>query len=324
MMTIDSTTWRMARRALERAVALHLDDPNVTHIDLGYRTLSSENHRVDPELTVRVHLRQKLDGDAFKAFAIRNPQRVIDADRLGFAVDIPQATYRLHLWTPGLPERERAKFHPELRGGISISNALSYGYGTLGGKVRDLQSGEPMILSNWHVLGGSLFVKPGMPICQPGRGDGGSMAQAVAEYTRNAMDVNLDAAVARLNTRRPFFNEQMEVGLVAGMVDPVLGMRVIKSGRRTGVTTGVITGVYGYSFQRYFGFSRIIRDIVHIAPEQPGQEISAPGDSGSWWLERSMLRAVALHFAGSNDPEFGMALSMPKVLEALNVDILTP
>jgi endonuclease G len=116
----------------------------------------------------------------------------------------------------------------------------------------------------------------------------------------------------------------MEVGLVAGMVDPVLGMRVIKSGRRTGVTTGVITGVYGYSFQRYFGFSRIIRDIVHIAPEQPGQEISAPGDSGSWWLERSMLRAVALHFAGSNDPEFGMALSMPKVLEALNVDILTP
>jgi len=28
-----------------------------------------------------------------------------------------------------------------------------------------------------------------------------------------------------------------------------------------------------------------------------------------------------LHFAGSNNPEFGLALSMPEVLEALNVEI---
>ncbi len=320
-MQIDSATWRTACRALDRAVALHLDDPNVTHIDLGYRTYSSENHKLAPELAVRVHLRQKLDGEAFKIFSIRNPERVIDADRIGFAVDIPQATYRLHLWTPGLSLSTRAQFHPELRGGISISNAMSYGYGTLGGRVIDLQSGEPMILSNWHVLGGSWFAKPGMLICQPGLGDGGCMNQAIAEYTRNAMNVNLDAAVARLNTRRPLFNEQMEIGLVPGMAVPGLGMRVINSGRRTGVTTGVITGVQGYSYQRYAGFSRIIRDIVHIAPDEPGKEISAPGDSGSWWLERATMSAVALHFAGSNDPEFGMALSMPKVLEALNVGI---
>ena len=47
------------------------------------------------------------------------------------------------------------------------------------------------------------------------------------------------------------------------------------------------------------------------------------GDSGSWWLEGATHRAVGLHFAGSNDPEYGLAIAMPQVLEALNIDIAT-
>jgi endonuclease G len=321
MKNIDSQTWRAAQRALERAVALHLDDPNVSHIDLGHRIISSASNRIAPELAVRIHVHQKLTGDSFRSFAARQPQRIFDAGRIGFAVDVPQATYRLHWWQPWQVQNQRAQFYRELRGGISISNAESFGYGTLGGKVRDRKSGEEMLLSNWHVLVGSWLARPGLPICQPAIVDGGSETNAVAAYTRHAMDANLDAAVAKLNGKRPLRNEQLEIGAVTGAAASQLGMQVIKSGRRTGVTSGIITGVEGYTKQRYAGITRIIRDIVHIAPEAPGQEISAPGDSGSWWLELSTRRAVGLHFAGSNTPEFGLALSMPKVLEALNVEI---
>ena len=100
-----------------------------------------------------------------------------------------------------------------------------------------------------------------------------------------------------------------------------LGMKVRKSGRRTAVTAGLVTGVAGCIRQSYGGFARTIRNVVHIAPEAPGQIISAPGDSGSWWVENSTLQAVGLHFAGSDNPEFGLALSMPEVLKALDVEI---
>ncbi|MCI0698791.1 S1 family peptidase [candidate division KSB1 bacterium] len=322
MKNIDSPTWRTAQQALDRAVALHLDDPNVSHIDLGLRILSSEGNRIEPELAVRIHVHQKLADTSFRAFAARQPQRVFDADRIGFAIDVPQATYRLQWWwQPWQTQNQRAEWYRELRGGISISNADSFGFGTLGGKVRDRQSGEEMILSNWHVLAGSWLVKAGLSICQPAIVDGGSETNAIAAYTRDAMNANLDAAVAKLNGRRPLHNEQLEIGAVTGATAPQLGMKVIKSGRRSRVTSGIITGVGGYTKQRYAGVTHIIRDIVHIAPEAPGKEISAPGDSGSWWLERSALRAVGLHFAGSNAPEFGLALSMPEVLESLNVEI---
>ena len=318
-MQIDSSTWGKALRALDRAVALYLDDPNVTHIDLGYRTRSSEGHRLEPELAVRVHVRQKLTGDSFRSFSFRQPERVIDEKRVGFAVDIPVARYRLHRL--GNLQLDRTRFFPELCGGIGISNTASWGYGTLGGKVRDRQTGEEMILSNWHVLVGSWLRSPGLPICQPALGDGGHTSQAVATYTRHAMDANLDAAVARLNGQRPLRNEQLEIGVVRGAAAAELGMKVRKSGRRTAVTAGLVTGVAGCIRQSYGGFARTIRNVVHIAPEAPGQIISAPGDSGSWWVENSTLQAVGLHFAGSDNPEFGLALSMPEVLKALDVEI---
>jgi hypothetical protein len=241
MKNIDSSTWRTARQALARAVALHLDDPNVSHIDLGLRILSSEGNRIEPELAVRIHVHQKLADTSFRAFAARQPQRVFDADRIGFAIDVPQATYRLHWWgQPWQTQNQRAEWYRELCGGISISNADSFGFGTLGGKVRDRQSGEEMILSNWHVLAGSWLVKAGLPICQPAMVDGGGEIDAIGAYTRDAMNVNLDAAVAKLNGKRSLRNEQLEIGAVAGATTPQLGMKVVKSGRRSKVTSGII------------------------------------------------------------------------------------
>lgn len=324
MMHIDSTTWRRARRALEKAIALFCSDPNVSHLDLGYRIFSADGNRLAPELAVRVHVRRKLYGKAFEAFAARHPERVIEAARIGFATDVPRATYQLDRWkaSAALPREQRQSL-TELHGGIPISNTAGQHTGTLGGIVRHRDSGEEMMLSTWHALAGSWNARPGGAIYQsPVAQDSKEAPVPIAEFTHHAMDANLDAALARLNGMRVLCHEQTGLGDVTGADIPQIGMKVIKSGGYTGVTSGIITGVLGVGLHLYDGVPRVIGHIVHITADEPGKTICAPGDSGAWWLECSTRRAVAMHFASSLSPHFALALSMPEVLAALKADIV--
>ncbi|MCB0197586.1 MAG: hypothetical protein KDJ65_36915, partial [Anaerolineae bacterium] len=261
-------------------------------------------------------------------FAVNHPERVIDADRIGYPVDVPQGNYRIQSqfgwpWTMSQPTGSLSRNTEPMQGGMSISNELIYGYGTLGGKVIDRQTGAEMMLSNWHVLVGAWYVRPGSGIMQPGRGDGGQWTDIVARLKRDAMNDFIDGAVAELNGTRPLINHQVNIGPVTGVTAPVPGLRVKKSGRRSGVTQGIITGIEGRQTLLYAGVQRVIRHVVHIAPINDGDQISAKGDSGSWWLDADRNQAVGLHFAGSNTPEYGLAIAMPQVLDALNVDIDT-
>jgi endonuclease G len=100
-------------------------------------------------------------------------------------------------------------------------------------------------------------------------------------------------------------------------------MQVIKSGRTSGITSGRVTAIQGVAKIRYGYVERIIRHVVTIEPHLNFEDISAAGDSGAWWLDPLTGRAIGLHFAGSNFPERGLALNMPAVLDALDVDIVT-
>jgi len=178
-----------------------------------------------------------------------------------------------------------------------------------------------MILSNWHVLAGSVYAPPGLRIYQPAYGDGGGSQDTVANLAGHAFDRGIDAAVAKLNGSRGWVNEQFEIGAVTGAKSPALGMRVKKSGRASEVSLGCIDGIEGEYPIQYEGFERTIRHVLRIHP-QPGEDnVSTGGDSGSWWLEEDTLKAVALHFAGQDGPDVALGIDMPKVLDALNVDI---
>lgn len=324
MVQLGVTELQKALNSLEKARSLHLDDNNVSLVDLGYRILDSQDRRITDEIRVRVHVRKKIPrGYEFDEFKAKYPRKVPTEDQIGYAVDVPEAPYHLHQWYwYRVPiTSHRASVVDPLIGGISISNALKYGYGTLGGKVIDRQTREEMILSNWHVLAGNWAAQPGLSIYQPGRWDGGQPKHTIAYYTRHAFNADIDAAVAKLSGHRHCINDQMELGKVKGVKPPELGMKVVKSGRKSGVTTGTITGIGGYSKFSYDGSIRTVRNVIHITPSDPGKDVSAPGDSGSWWLEAESHHAVALHFAGSDNPEYGLAISMPQVLDALNVDI---
>jgi endonuclease G len=323
-MNIDHRTIARARLALNEAAHHFIRDPNVQLIDFGYPIHGGRI--VDDELAIRFHVGKKLDKFALEAAAEAGYTQPIPKMIRGFQTDVPEGKFQLHGWswwggwqTQAEPRAARAEV---MRGGISISNEYQYTFGTLGGLVRDRVTGAEMMLSNWHVLAGYWGARPGQRIYQAGTRDGGTHNDAVATLIRDGMPFNLDAAVAKLNGSRRLVNQQLELGKVRGVGKAELGMEVVKSGRKTGVTRGRVTAIAGIAPRmHYAGVERMIREVITIEPRFAYEDVSAGGDSGSWWLEANTMRAIGLHFAGSNAPERALANDMSAVLEALQVDI---
>jgi endonuclease G len=280
-------------------------------------------------LAIRFHVRQKFTDLGLEVALANGATRSdlaqpINVAGFRFQTDVVEGVYRPHAWRPRPPAVDpRAARADPLRGGVSISDEYHQSFATLGAKVIDRATGAELILSNWHVLVTSWRARPGQRVYQPGRLDGGAAPDAVATLTRDAMAAGLDAAVAALSGGRRLINDQLGLGPVTGVGQAELGMVVVKSGRRTGVTYGHITGVEGISPPiRYDGLSRIIRQVITIDP-RGGEEVSKPGDSGALWLDAASMRAIGLHFAGSDAPERALANDIQAVLDALKVDLDT-
>jgi hypothetical protein len=332
MMDMDFQTLEAAHEALHRAVRLHMRDPNVSLVDLGWRIRDSQGGRIDVgDLRVRVHVRQKLRGEAaarLESFGLFAGTRKVSERNIGFPVDVPQANYRTHSWlgfpmsNPNPSPVGMGSMRAAMQGGISIAGAYLPSYGTLGGKVIDRQTREAMILSNWHVLVANHVAPVGTAVYQPQRGDPNNI---VAHLTRHGLNRHVDAAVATITNSRGLENSQLGLGPVTGSDWAQVGMSVIKSGVRSGITTGMVTGTNGQQFMNYGGYQQAIRGVVHIAPPagRENQTVSEGGDSGSWWLEQNSRKAVGLHFAGDTDPdrEYALAINMPLVLDTLGVDV---
>ena len=215
-MNFDTMTLARARLALRDAIRTFLFDPNVNLIGMGYPEHGGQI--AEDELAIRVHVKKKLAGPALEAATEAGRTAFIPPEIGGFPTDVLQGTYRLHpwqSWRPWQPSTEidvRAAPIDPMQGGISISDEFHVACGTLGGKVHDRITGAEMILSNWHVLAVYWQARRGQLIYQPGRLDGGTAMNAVARLTRDAMAVNLDAAVATLTGSRLLTDEQTRGG----------------------------------------------------------------------------------------------------------------
>jgi endonuclease G len=315
-MNLDTKTLTSARQALREAVRGWIYDPNVRLIDFGWPEHGGT--LVEDELAIRIHVTEKIaQGPMLEAAAREGVTRGPIPNSIGgFPVDVPQGAYRLHRWWQP-PTPPRARRAEPMRGGISVANGRIRGYATLGGAVIDRETGAKMILSNWHVLVGSWWMRPGSPIYQPGPGDGGTDADTVARLSRDAMAANLDAAVAELTGARTLINDQFDLGPVKGVSWAEPGMAVTKSGRASGITRGRVAGVEGTARLPYSGVYRLIRNVMTIDPREEVSQVSTGGDSGSWWLEEETMNVVGLHFAGSDSPERGLAIDMQPILDAL-------
>jgi hypothetical protein len=184
--------------------------------------------------------------------------------------------------------------------------------GTFGCVVRDLRRVDPqagegdyLILSNNHVLANVNDAAPGDLILQPGPFDGGVFpSDAIATLDRFepiqlsqfvGQGYNLvDAAVAR-----PLYSRNMTASIIGqvmprGIGQAQVGAFVIKAGRTTQVTTGVVLAVNATVAVGYgaAGIGVFRHQILTT-------NMAAGGDSGSLLMDFG-LNAVGLLFAGSS------------------------
>jgi hypothetical protein len=304
-----------ATAALDTVRREWLRRPGVTAVDIGYKI---KGDKLTDDIAVRVHVARKIPAAELANSEVFNETGKTPKRVGGFPVDVIEATYgpSAATATPTAPvvldhddveamaAIERTTAFDPLIGGISCGNPRVTA-GTLGAIVFDLATCRPMILSNWHVLAGASAAAVGEGILQPGRVDGGT--QVVATLTRMRLEARMDAAVATLNGVRGHSRDILGLGVINGIEAATLGMQVVKSGRTTGITQGVVDGLslsvsIDYTDPGVVSFS----NQIHIVPRPPwpavNYEVSMGGDSGSVWLNEANNNAVGLHFAGETDP----------------------
>ena len=125
--------------------------------------------------------------------------------------------------------------------------------------------------------------------------------------TRNLVD----AALGKPTSMDTVIPEVLGLGIPQDIVEPRLGMRVLKSGRTTGVTEGIICGIDATIIISYpgLGLTRFDEQIVATA-------MSEPGDSGSLVVNGEM-NGVGLLFAGTG--EFTFINSIHNVFDRLSI-----
>ena len=280
-----------------------MNKANVTGVGVGYKI---KNGKRTNQVSIRVYVSKKLPKEKL------SPRDLLPKKIENIPVDVIEAKFEVVL-DPSIPANHRLRFDP-LLGGISIGNSILGGSGTLGVSVFDNVLGEDMMLSNWHVLCGRLACASGEPVIQPGSGPGDAAGPVVGTLYRAAMTNQVDGAIARLSGDRFLLKELFGWGHVSSVATPVLGMAVRKSGRTTGITSGVITDIDAdISITYPDGVNRSLQNQVMIE----GTLASRPGDSGSIWIDDSN-NAVGLNFARSGN--MGVANPMPEVLSALNIN----
>lgn len=175
-----------------------------------------------------------------------------------------------------------------LRGGVSIGPCRIAAAGTLGVVVIDRDSGDPMVLSNFHVLAFDNDFAVGDEIVQPAGGDDGGTCpdDVVATLERAVLDGRVDGAVARITARRNACS-LLDLGNVGGSRDAALDMQVRKSGRTTGVTKGHVESVDATINVPYEGIGEVtFIDQIEVAAGapavvvQPGFFIAAAWSTG--------------------------------------------
>ena len=142
----------------------------------------------------------------------------------------------------------------------------------------------------------------------------GGFHHRLEAWREDALAVNrIDAAVARPYDEHDVLAEVLEIGPLSGTRPPELGLKVRKSGRTTGLTTGEIAVLEATITVGYGDRTAQFAGQIVTTP------MSRPGDSGSLLVEVGGPRAVGLLFAGSDQATLYNPID--EVLRALAVEL---
>lgn len=188
-------------------------------------------------------------------------------------------------------------------GGVSIGHP-EITAGTQGAVVWSNETGETLILSNNHVLAASSTNESGaplneVPILQPGVFDGGNVEKDTIGTLYRFVPLHpgsfnhFDAALAKPLNPADVTAEILEIGTISGIADPELRMRVRKSGRSSGLTSGRVVLIDADIEVDYGAF------LLTFTGQVISSIFSRGGDSGSLIVGPDNT-AVGLLFAGSD------------------------
>lgn len=303
------------RAALGAAKRLARSLDAVRGVDFGY--VYKNGKRTD-RMGVRFHMDRKRKLNELPA-----SQR-LPAALEGVEVDVLGVGYAPHAPGPRSPQNI-------LDPGLSVGSRKQRTTGTLGPIVRDLITGDTCLMSNWHVFCGGPEALVGDEITQPGPMDypDGATVAVLSRWLR--LEQQFDAAIAKIVAGASVAEQLFATNVrVIATKSPQVGMKLLKSGAVSGVTSAVVDGVggsynlnyvqYGYQMQWMSGF-RIVPDAGAAQTT-----ISLPGDSGSLWVDQVDGAAVGLHFAGEDDAgplnDYALAHPIEDVFAQLNVGLL--
>lgn len=212
--------------------------------------------------------------------------------------------------------------------GVSISNINLNGSGTLGCLVV-LNNGRLCLLSNNHVLANENAAKIGDAIIQPGNAEPFPAPDQVIGALEKFIPIQatgnlVDAAVAWTSLKLVAPNH-VTYNMAPQPFAATLGMSVLKNGRTTQSTLGMVTDVGVNITVGYDPFPAGAEMRDQIAIRGVNGPFSKPGDSGSLIVTAASKQPVALLFAGSNDNSITFGNVIANVMSALGIErFLTP
>lgn len=293
----------------------------VTGVDIGNKYVGGKK---TDELSIRVYVEKKKGVSA---------KEMIPKAIKGIKTDVIERIFVLHTLRMKAEELEvkvdSGQYDP-LVGGISIGpcrtiNGYIYG-GTLGTIVKDRDSNDIMLLSNFHVMCVDNSWSPGDEMCQPARIDGGNCPiDVVGTLQRAFLGGQLDCAVA-LQTARSHSCEIVDIGDVKGTATASVNLPVRKRGRTTSLTYGIVDTVdltVNIDYGGGIGVVTLTDQIGIDVDSSKCSKFGISGDSGSV-VVNDKHRVVGLYFAGNPVGTYGVANPIQAVLDKLNIKMCIP
>jgi hypothetical protein len=313
--------WKQARDELERKLGGHrarisafaTAKPDVSGREniLGFAVgLRYAANSLTGQMAVKVFVREKLPmGQVTSAAQV--PTQVA-----GFDTDVEAiGEVVLHSYANRYPRPVPC--------GVSISNIKLNGSGTLGCLVL-LNNGKLCMLSNNHVLANENAAQIGDAIIQPGNAEPVPAPDQVIGTLENFIPIQaagnlVDAAVA-LTSFAMVSPRHVSYQVNPQPLEATIGMTVIKDGRTTQSTIGMITDLHVNIAVPYDPFPAGAEMREQVAIRGVNGPFSMPGDSGSLIVTAASKQPVALLFAGSTDNSMTFANPIQAVSTALGID----
>ncbi|MFC8520146.1 DNA/RNA non-specific endonuclease [Streptomyces sp. NPDC057257] len=289
------------------------------------------------QVVLQFTVKSKAEPEALEALGTARIPETITVDGVDVPTDVIERSYQPHFRVVAEVEKPERKTRLDpIVPGASVGG-VTVTAGTIGCIVFDKADGTPYVLSNWHVLQGPDG-QLGEVIVQPGKFDDNRISRNhLGTLRRSHLGPAGDCAVATINEGRAFDPKIMELGIAPQELgEPELGDKVIKSGRTTGVTHGIVRRIHtmakidyeGDVGEKTIGCFEIGPDTEHPAADQ---QISMGGDSGSVWLFKQNGRPskviAGLHFGGESAGEVddhALACLSSSVFEKLDITLQQP